>query len=88
LDLDAPVPVFNSFPSAVPGTTFRNSIAMDSDLQPWRRLGGEATLRWLANRMIPNRQTSPRTCAWAMSDWPQSTKFGGWQARPALPPIV
>jgi beta-lactamase class A len=52
LDLDAPVPVFNSFPSAVPGTTFRNSIAMDSDLQPWRRLGGEATLRWLANRMI------------------------------------
>jgi beta-lactamase class A len=52
LDLDAPVPVFECFPSAVPGSTFRNSIAMDSDPQPWRRLGGRATLRWLANRMI------------------------------------
>jgi beta-lactamase class A len=52
LDLDVPVPVVNSFPSAVPETTFRNSIAMDSDLQPWWRLGRKATLRWLANRMI------------------------------------
>ncbi len=52
LDLDTPVPVLDSFASAVPGTTFRNSVEMDSDPQPWRRVGGQATLRWLANRMI------------------------------------
>lgn len=52
LDLDMSVPVLNSFPSVVPGTTFGNSMKMDSDPQPWRHVGGRATLRWLANRMI------------------------------------
>lgn len=52
LDLDTPVPVLDSFASAVPGTMFRNSVEMDSDPQPWRQVGGQATLRWLANRMI------------------------------------
>lgn len=52
LHLDTPVPVLDSFASAVPGTMFRNSVEMDSDPQPWRQMGGQATLRWLANRMI------------------------------------
>jgi beta-lactamase class A len=52
LDLDMPVLVFDTFPSARAGTTFRNCIEMDSDPEPWRRLGSHATLRWLANRMI------------------------------------
>ena len=52
LDLDTPVPVLDSFSSAVVGTTFHNSIEMDFDPQPWRHVGGRATLRWLANRMI------------------------------------
>jgi beta-lactamase class A len=52
LDLDKPIPVLDSFPSALPGTTFRNSIEMDSDPEPWRCVGGHASLRWLANRMI------------------------------------
>ncbi|MGH3928690.1 MAG: serine hydrolase [Pseudonocardiaceae bacterium] len=52
VDLDASVPVIDSFPSAVPETIFSNSIEMDSDPEPWRRVGGRATLRWLANRMI------------------------------------
>lgn len=52
LHLDTPVPVLDSFASAVPGTMFRNSVEMDSDPQPWRQVGGQATLRWLANRMI------------------------------------
>ena len=52
LDLDMSVPVPNSFPSIVPGTMFRNSIEMDSDPDPWSHVGGQVTLRWLANRMI------------------------------------
>jgi beta-lactamase class A len=52
LDLDMPVLVFDTFPSVRAGTTFRNCIEMDSDPEPWRRLGSHATLRWLANRMI------------------------------------
>lgn len=52
LDLDAPVPVLNTFDSAVPGHTFSNSIDMDYDPEPWQRVGGRASLRWLAERMI------------------------------------
>lgn len=52
LDLDTPVPVRDCFTSAVPGTVFGNRIGLDSDPEPWRRVGGHATLRWLAERMI------------------------------------
>jgi beta-lactamase class A len=53
LDLDAPVTVHNRHRSAAPGgPPFGNDAAEDSDDQVWARLGGSASLRWLAERMI------------------------------------
>ncbi|HEY2674609.1 MAG TPA: serine hydrolase [Rugosimonospora sp.] len=54
LDLDAPVPVRNRFASALPGAP-EFSLAGpgdDNDDAVWDRLGGEASLGWLAERMI------------------------------------
>jgi beta-lactamase class A len=53
LDLDAPVPVVNDFPSAKPGAgRFSCAAEYDNDDAVWDRLGGTASLRWLAERMI------------------------------------
>lgn len=53
VDLDAPVPVRDTFASACPGaTTFSCSRDYDNDPAVWARLGREAPLRWLARRMI------------------------------------
>ncbi|GIG62726.1 serine hydrolase [Longispora fulva] len=52
LDLDAPVPVRNGFPSALDGEPFDSTPGYDSDPEVWARLGGEATLRWLGYRMV------------------------------------
>lgn len=53
VDLDAPVPVRNDHASALPGAP-RYGIAPgdDPDDDVWTRVGGDATPRWLANRMI------------------------------------
>lgn len=53
LDLDAPVEVVNSFTSARPGAPpYSCRRAYDNDGEVWDRLGGQAPLRWLAERMI------------------------------------
>ncbi|GAA3760334.1 serine hydrolase [Micromonospora maritima] len=53
LDLDTPVPVRNSFDSALPGAPrFTNARDYDNDEAVWERVGGVAPLRWLAERMI------------------------------------
>lgn len=53
LDLDAPVPVRNTFASAAPGAgDYAYDRGGDDDPLPWQRLGGTASLRWLARRMI------------------------------------
>ncbi|WP_328848639.1 class A beta-lactamase-related serine hydrolase [Micromonospora zamorensis] len=53
LDLDAPVPVVNEFDSAQPGAPrFSCAQHYDNDDAVWDRLGGTASLRWLAERMI------------------------------------
>jgi beta-lactamase class A len=53
LDLDAPVPVRNRFTSAAAGAPpFGCAADYDNDPEPAARLGGEASLRWLAHRMI------------------------------------
>ncbi|MEU7851723.1 serine hydrolase [Micromonospora parva] len=53
LDLDAPVPVVNDFESAQPGAPrFTCAQPYDNDDAVWDRLGGSASLRWLADRMI------------------------------------
>jgi len=53
LDLDAPVPVVNDFDSAQPGAPrFANAQHYDNDDAVWDRIGGTASLRWLADRMI------------------------------------
>ncbi|MCG5465777.1 serine hydrolase [Micromonospora sp. NPDC053740] len=53
LDLDAPVPVVNDFDSAQPGAPrFANAKPYDNDDAVWDRIGGTASLRWLADRMI------------------------------------
>jgi len=53
LDLDAEVPVHNEFRSAAPDAArFGCDPGEDSDAEVWQRLGGTATLRWLARRMI------------------------------------
>ncbi|MEV4721996.1 serine hydrolase [Micromonospora noduli] len=53
LDLDAPVPVVNDFDSAQPGAPrFANAQPYDNDDAVWDRIGGTASLRWLADRMI------------------------------------
>jgi beta-lactamase class A len=53
LDLDAPVPVRNVFTSALAGAAeFHMDTGYDNDEAVWARLGGSASLRWLAERMI------------------------------------
>jgi beta-lactamase class A len=53
LDLDRPVPVTDRFASAAPGAPdYVLAHAPDDDPAPWERLGGTASLRWLAERMI------------------------------------
>ena len=53
LDLDAPVPVVNEFDSARPGAPrFACARHYDNDDAVWDRVGGSASLRWLADRMI------------------------------------
>ncbi|GHJ06753.1 hypothetical protein TPA0907_11200 [Micromonospora humidisoli] len=53
LDLDDPVPVVNDFTSARPDAPrFACARAYDNDDAVWQRLGGRATPRWLADRMI------------------------------------
>ncbi|MEU2666782.1 serine hydrolase [Micromonospora sp. NPDC007220] len=53
LGLDAPVPVRNEFDSALPGAPrFSCARHYDNDEAVWERVGAEATLRWLAHRMI------------------------------------
>ncbi|WP_280270118.1 class A beta-lactamase-related serine hydrolase [Nocardia wallacei] len=51
-DLDVAVPVHDRFASQVPGRSFHLRADEDSDPIPWRRIGGRATVRWLAERMI------------------------------------
>ncbi|GAA0428937.1 serine hydrolase [Streptomyces luteireticuli] len=50
-DLDRRVPVVDRFVS-VAGGSYANDRAQDSDPLPWELLGGTATLRWLAGRMV------------------------------------
>ena len=53
VDLDAVVPVRNEFTSAAPGAAvFGCDPAEDNDRAVWERVGGTATPRWLARRMI------------------------------------
>lgn len=52
LDLAASIPVHDDFESAAGTGTFRVSADNDSDPEPWARLGAEAQLRWLVERMI------------------------------------
>ena len=53
LDLDAPVTVHNAHHSALAGgAVFGNDPIDDSDQLTWARIGGTASLRWLAERMI------------------------------------
>lgn len=53
VDLDALVPVHNTFDSALPGAAaFGCARDYDNDPMVWERLGGQASLRWLARRMI------------------------------------
>ncbi|WP_223274083.1 hypothetical protein, partial [Nocardia cerradoensis] len=47
-DLDVAVPVHDRFASQVPGRWFHIRRDDDSDPIPWRRIGGRATVRWLA----------------------------------------
>ncbi|MCW6011235.1 class A beta-lactamase-related serine hydrolase [Micromonospora sp. CPCC 205371] len=51
VDLEADVPVHNVFPSAASGS-YGCTREYDSDPEVWERLGGTASLRWLATRMI------------------------------------
>ena len=53
IDLDAPVPVRNEFASARSGApVFGCAQEYDNDDAVWDRVGGDASLRWLAHRMI------------------------------------
>ncbi|BCJ63255.1 serine hydrolase [Polymorphospora rubra] len=53
VDPDRPVAVRNDFESARPGAPrFGCTADYDNDPAVWARLGGTATLRWLARRMI------------------------------------
>ena len=53
IDLDREVPVRNEFDSALPGAPrFRMAQHYDQDDEVWDRIGGTASLRWLARRMI------------------------------------
>jgi beta-lactamase class A len=52
LSLDAEIGVHDDFESRSGAGTFRNDREYDNDEQPWERLGGSASLRWLIRRMI------------------------------------
>lgn len=52
LHLDAEVPVLATTPSVVPGATVTVTQDYDNDDEPWHRLGGTATLRWLGERAV------------------------------------
>jgi beta-lactamase class A len=53
VDLDTPVPVRNTYTSAHPGSpAYACRRDYDNDDAVWDRLGGQASLRWLAERMI------------------------------------
>jgi len=52
LSLDEPISVHNGFRSAVDGSPFGCTRGYDNDGAVWERLGGTATPRWLAERMI------------------------------------
>lgn len=52
IDLDGLVEVRNDFRSAADGSAFAMDPAYDSDPQPWLRVGGSVSLRWLAYRAI------------------------------------
>lgn len=53
LDLDEQVAVHNEFASAAPGSPrFQMDPEYDSDPEVWATVGGAASLRWLARRMI------------------------------------
>lgn len=51
IDLDTPVEVPARFDSAV-GGTYAIDRDDDSDPEPWAKIGGAATLRWLCRRMV------------------------------------
>ncbi|MEU1783082.1 serine hydrolase [Streptomyces abikoensis] len=51
-DLDRRIPVVNRFVSVTGTDTFANERSYDSDDEPWELLGGTASLRWLAERMV------------------------------------
>jgi beta-lactamase class A len=48
LELDRQVPVHNRFASAADGTPYSLDRDEDQDDETWNRLGGTATVRWLA----------------------------------------
>jgi beta-lactamase class A len=52
IDLDRRVPVHDDFASAVDAPRFTMDRDDDSDPDPWRRLGQEVSLRWLALRSL------------------------------------
>lgn len=52
LDLDGPVTVHNDFRSQADGSSFSIDRTVDSDPEPWRRLGERVALRWLSHRAI------------------------------------
>ena len=52
LDLDEEVEVRATLPSAVPGASYETTSDYDNDEQPWLRLGGTASLRWLGERAV------------------------------------
>lgn len=53
LDLDRPIPVCAEFASALAGAPpFAADPEYDNDPEPWARIGGRASLGWLAERMI------------------------------------
>jgi beta-lactamase class A len=52
LDLDAAVPVHNTFASRADGSPFGLDRDEDSDPEPWRRMGAPVALRWLCYRAI------------------------------------
>lgn len=51
LDLDEEIRVHDDFASVCAGR-FRMDRGYDNDEEPWERLGGPASLRWLCRRMI------------------------------------
>ena len=52
LRLDDEIEVRAVLGSVVPGRTYETTQEYDNDDEPWERLGGTATLRWLGSRAI------------------------------------